>query len=93
MSIKYGQLDGGAVRYALSVTPLKMAAAELEASHIYTLHVGEKAYYNGKHVAALAMEKENPFSPYINLVIDTALEPEEWYLSDEHGNACGSKGI
>jgi hypothetical protein len=91
MSTKYAQLE---TRCALSVTPLQWAASKLKPSRIYVLHVGDgEAYYRGKDIAARAMERENPFSPYISLVIDVTLEPEEWYLKDEEGNACGSPGV
>lgn len=90
MSIKYRQLPTAC---SLSLTSLTQAATGLKPSAIYTLYVGTQAYYEGKNIAALAMEKKNPFSPYINLVIDVTLEPEEWYLRDEEGDACGSPGV
>lgn len=76
----------------LGVTSITEAAKELKPSSVYTLYVGPKAYHDGKHVAALAMETRNPFSPYINLQIDPELPPEAWYVKDEHGNAVGSEG-
>ncbi len=90
MSIKYRQLS---VRCCCSVTPLREAALQLQPARIYTLHVGEKAYFDGKDAAAGAMEEGNPFSPYINVKIDPSLTDTEWYLEDEQGNACGSPGV
>jgi hypothetical protein len=77
---------------SLTVTSLKEAALGLQASSVYTLHVGARSYYDAKHVAALAMEVRNPFSPYINLVLEEGLTDLEWYVTDEHGNAVGSEG-
>lgn len=77
---------------SISVTSITEAAKELKPSNIYTLHVGARSYYDGKNIAALAMEYGNPFSPYINLQLDPELNEREWYITDEHGNACGSEG-
>ena len=76
----------------LCQTSLREAARELQPSSTYTLHVGAEAYYEGKDIAANAMDQDNPFSPYINLKIDTELKRGEWYIEDEHGNASGSEG-
>lgn len=80
---------------SLCGTALKHYAAQhLKPSSIYTIYVSPAGmhYYDAKHVAASAMETDNPFAPYLNIQIDPDLERTEWYVTDEHGNAVGSEG-
>lgn len=82
------------VRCDLSIEGMKQAIKEggLQPSSIYTLYVHVDDYYTGKHVAACAMEKDNPFSPYLNLIISSELRRNEWVLKDGVGNMAGSEG-
>ena len=90
VSNKYKPLQ---TRCNLTVTSIRFAAQEgLKPSSVYTLHVGARSYYDGKDVAAHGMDPDNPFSPYINLIIDPDLGRDEWYVSYEHGNAVGTEG-
>ena len=81
-------------RADLCETTLIEAAKDLKPSRIFTLHVGAgRAYWGGKELLYRQQKRtDNPLHPYINLEPHADLKENEWYLSDEHGNAVGSEG-
>lgn len=74
---------------------LEECALLLPPRRAYTLYVGMSiepyAYRLMKHIGATT--KDNPFAPYINVVLDTRLERQEWYLAGGVGEAFGSEGL
>lgn len=78
----------------LSITTLAECAIRMKPSHTYELHVSPREMALGKNIlrSMAALVTENPFAPYVNLVTDSTLEPYEWYMRNESGEAWGSEG-
>lgn len=79
----------------LPTVALEECALRLKPRRIYRLNVGAclvpYAAMTLKHIGALT--KDNPFAPYIDLFELAILEPQEWFLEGDAGEACGSEGL
>lgn len=80
---------------SLCVVALEECAMRLKPRREYKLYVGRAlwtcAIITLRHIGALV--RDNPFAPYINLVDYDRLQPHEWFLEGDAGEAFGSEGI
>jgi len=44
-----------------------------------------------KHIGAVS--KYHPFAPYINVIESPELQPTEWFIEGDAGDAWGSEGL
>ena len=73
----------------LSLTSLQEAALQVGPAFEYDLIVSP---YEGRKAANLAYHaqlRDNPFAPYINVLISEDFAPNEWCLR-ANGRGCGS---
>jgi hypothetical protein len=79
----------------LSVVSMEECAIRMRPSRAYKLCVGRAllpyAYMLVKNIGADS--QEHPFAPYINVLEHQKLQPLEWFIEGDTGDAWGSKGL
>lgn len=80
---------------ALSQTALEAVSAHLQPSSIFELHIHPSQLVGTRRLLRkLGCDvEENPFAPYVNLVLDKELGMVEWYAVDANGDAVGCEGL
>ena len=91
--IEYQKLMAGSIEIDLSESALEEAVRQIGPAFIYSVHVSVSGRLDAQRLLTrLRMDyKENPFSPYFNIIVDTDLERDEWCL-EANGMAFGSRG-
>jgi hypothetical protein len=79
----------------LSVTSLEECALRMRPSRSYVLYVGERLHpWAARLLKTIgATTQEHPFAPYISLVYDGRLEPQEWCITNGEDESWGSEGL
>lgn len=79
----------------LSIAALEMCAIEMRPASTYKLYVPKLlapfARMTAKHIGATSLY--HPFASHINVIESDKLEPHEWYIEGESGDAWGSEGL
>jgi hypothetical protein len=80
---------------ALSQTALEAMAHQLAPSSIFELHINPaQTIWTRTLLRKIGCDvEENPFAPYVNLVLDKSLGLVEWYVVDGNGLALGCEGL
>jgi hypothetical protein len=80
---------------ALCVTALEEMARHLAPSSIFELHINPaQVIWTRTLLRKLSCDvEENPFAPYVNLVLEKTLGLLEWYVVDANGKAIGCEGL
>ncbi len=81
----------------MALTPLSLAAVanQLACSYVFHLHINpmQVIFARGMLHRMSADVQENPFAPYVNLVLTNSLGNTEWFLEDINGDAMGCEGL
>lgn len=80
---------------ALSMVALEEIAHHLAPSNIFELHINRaQLIWVRTLLRKLGCDvEENPFAPFVNLILDDSLELVEWYVVDGNGKALGCAGL
>lgn len=64
----------------------------LPPAYVYELHVGERLATSARALIQNHMAWKGPLAPLVNLHVDEALDPLEWFI-ESHGVAIGCRCI
>ena len=80
---------------ALCQTALEAVASRLLPSSIFELHINPaQLIWVRTLLRKIGCDvEENPFAPYVNLIVDKSLGLVEWYVVDANGVAIGCEGL
>lgn len=79
----------------LSFHSLEQCALNMRPSHSYKLYVTPTLYTTAVSICRrmAAIVEDNPFAPYVNIIINKTLGPWEWFIEGDAGDAWGSEGV